>query len=152
MRLDKGRLVQLRHWSRRCRSRLHTIFATENDWRLQSKRFRKRKGTSSFGFSSAKDTFAHRYRGTIRFGRKSAKNGETEAAHRLPWFEAAIDEIPPDQKHLATEDYIRKSRQKGRVTSIEVTACPYLAERWRKEVKGKMAEGCLIRKASDRFG
>lgn len=31
VRLDKGRLVQLRHWSRSGRSRLHTIFATEND-------------------------------------------------------------------------------------------------------------------------
>lgn len=62
---------------------------------------------------------------------------DRSCVRRLPWLEAAINETPPDQKHLATEDYIRKSRQKGRVTSIEVTACPYLAERWRKEAKGK---------------
>lgn len=77
-------------------SRLHTIFATENDWRLRSKRFRKRTEASSIGFSGAKDAFAYRHRGTIHFGRKSAKNGETGAVHRLPWFEAAINETPSD--------------------------------------------------------
>lgn len=72
--------------------------------------------------------FAHRHRGAIRFGRKSAKNGEIGAAHRLTWFKAVINETSSGQKHLAAEDNIRKSRQKGRVASIEVTVCIYLAE------------------------
>lgn len=68
--------------------------------------------------------FAYRHRSTIRFGSKSAKNGEFGAEHRLPWFVAVINETSPDPKHLAIEDNIRKSRQKRRVASIEVTAVP----------------------------
>lgn len=66
--------------------------------------------------------------GTIRFGRKTAKNGEIGAVHRLPWFVAVINETSPAPKHLATEYNIRKNRQKGRVASIEMTAFPHLAE------------------------
>lgn len=41
-RLDKGRLKQLRHWSRQpCRSRRHTIFAEENDDCFDKKRLWK---------------------------------------------------------------------------------------------------------------
>lgn len=62
------------------------------------------------------------------FRQEATKNGETGAVHRLSWFEAAINETPSDQECLATEDNIRKSRQKRRVQSIEVTSCPHLAE------------------------
>ena len=41
---------------------------------------------------------------------------------------AVINETSPGQKYLATEDNIRKSREKERVASIEVMAFPLLAK------------------------
>lgn len=132
------------------RSRLHTIFATENDGDFK-KAVPKKGVDKQFGVQYAKKLIRPPAWGDDTFRQEAAKKDKTRAVHRTPWFEAVTNEIPPNQKHYATETYIKKRIQKGRVPSLNVRYVRYQAEIWGKEAKGKMAEACLIRKAADRF-